>query len=95
MTENIDNVYECISIEINMDRGKNIVITCLYRTPGTSIEVFLEYLENMLNLLKKNKMYFLVGDFNINLINNVTHNASSHFADLLFSQGLPIGHTHV
>ena len=88
MTENIDNVYECISIEINMDRGKNIVITCLYRTTGTSIEVFLEYLENMLNLLKKNKMYFLVGDFNINLINNVTHNASSHFADLLFSQGL-------
>ena len=45
MSEHIENVCECISIEIDMNIGKNVVITCLYRTPGTSIEALIEYLE--------------------------------------------------
>ena len=38
--------------------------------------------------MNKNKIYFLVGDFNINLINSDNHTPSSNFTDLLFSHGL-------
>ena len=35
MTECVDDFYECISIEIDVNRGKNIIVSCLYRTPGS------------------------------------------------------------
>ena len=88
LSEVIDNVFESVSIEIETSNGKNIVITCLYRPPGTNIELFNEHLENLLSLVKLDKTYFLVGDFNINLSNYENHTASKNFADLLFSFGL-------
>ena len=42
MPEHIYNICECISIEINMKMCKTVVITCLYKTHGISIEVFIE-----------------------------------------------------
>lgn len=47
MTDAIEGLLECISIEINCEKKKNIIITCLYRTPGSSIELFTEWLEKL------------------------------------------------
>ena len=62
LSESIDNVFECVSIEIETIKNKNIIVTCLYRAPGTNIEIFNEHLENLLSLVKQNKTYFLVGE---------------------------------
>ena len=85
LSENIDNVYEYVSIEIDAVKSKNIIITCLKRPPGTNIELFNEHLEKLLRMVKENKSYFLVGDFNINLINSENHTATTNFVELLFS----------
>ena len=60
--------FHCISIEINVKNGKNIIVSCLDRTLASSIELFNEHNENLLIRVKRNKLCYLVGDFNINLI---------------------------
>ena len=87
MSEAIDGLYECVTIEIETVKGKNTVITCMYRAPGSSIETYLEHLNLLIQKLN-NKTFFLVGDFNINLINYETHTGTKHFIDTLFSYGI-------
>lgn len=36
----IDNLLECITIEICEEKNKNVIISCIYRAPGSSIELF-------------------------------------------------------
>ena len=50
MTECIDNLYECVTIEmcnyrVTMRKGKKLV-SCIYRTPASSIELFNETIDN-------------------------------------------------
>ena len=42
MSLQIDNILECVSIELCINRGKNIIDTCVYRTCGSSIAAFSE-----------------------------------------------------
>ena len=88
MADSVDDLYECISIEIKVKNGKNIIVSCLYRAPASNIELFNENIEKLLQRVKRNKIYYLVGDFNINLINSETHSWTRNFIDLLFSYGL-------
>ena len=39
-----DNVMECVTVEIEIERAKNIIISCVYITPGSCIETFTEAL---------------------------------------------------
>ena len=58
LSEVIYNVFESFSIKIGTTNCKNIVI-CLYRPPGTNMELFNEHLENLLSLVKQTKTIFL------------------------------------
>lgn len=40
MTAAVDDLLECITIEICMEKSKNIV-SCIYRTPGSNIKIYL------------------------------------------------------
>lgn len=42
ITTVIDNLLECITVEICEEKNKNVIISCLYRAPGSSIEAFKE-----------------------------------------------------
>ena len=87
MSEAIDTLYECVTIEIETAKGKNTLLTCMYRAPGSNIESFLEYLDNLIQQVN-NKNFFLVGDFNINLTHYETHSGTKNFMDTLFSYGI-------
>ena len=57
---------QSIFIEINNFEKSNIVIRCIYKHPGMNLNEFNEfYLNNLLD----QKTVFLVGDFNLNLLN--------------------------
>ena len=43
----IDDVLECITIEISMQKRKNVIVSCLYRTSGSKIEIFKDSMESM------------------------------------------------
>lgn len=88
MTTVIENLMECITVEIEMKKQRNIMVTCIYRTPGSSIKTFSDNLEQLLVEMNENKMSIICGDFNINLLNVCNHPGSSDFLDLMYSKGL-------
>ena len=87
MTTVVDNLFECLTIEVCMERGRNIIISCIYRAPGTSIDVFTEYVESML-VSKNNKTIFICGDFNIDLLNPNKVKAIDDCIDTMYSMSL-------
>ena len=88
LSEVFDDLYESVSVEIQVEHGKNEIVTCMYRAPGTSIELFNYHIEVMLKKVNMNKNYYLVGDLNINLLKSETHSQSNDFIELMFSYGL-------
>ncbi|KAI2647507.1 DNA-directed RNA polymerase subunit omega [Labeo rohita] len=87
MTTAIADLMECLTVEIEMKKQRNIFVTCIYRTPGSSITVFNNKLEQLLVGMNENKVSVICGDFNINLLNVSNHTSSLDFLDLMYSRG--------
>ncbi len=79
MTTVIDDLMECITVEIEMERMRNIVVTCVYRAPGSNVETFNDSLEELMNRLTENKTFLICGDFNIHLLNVSKHKTLDFF----------------
>ena len=64
----------------------------MYRPPNTDIKLFNDNLEAILDTIKKeNKTCYIMGDFNINILNHDTNIPTSEFVDTMFSYGyLPL-----
>ena len=84
MTTIVDNVLECISIEICKEKSKNWIISCLYRAPGSNIEVFKDWMEDIFSN-KGNKTIFIRGDFNTDLLNPNKHKMTDEFINTMYS----------
>ena len=86
-----DNI-ECSFIEtFSHDKHfpERTLIGVVYRPPGTSVELFHVILTNMLNKIKvENRRCYLMGDFNINLLNYESHTQTNDFLDLMYSFSL-------
>ena len=41
----VDNIMECGTVELQLNRRKNIVTGCIYRTPGSNVDTFNESLQ--------------------------------------------------
>ena len=80
---------ESVFIEINKDNfhsGKNIIVGVLYRPPGNDIRTFNEKFELILQKIRReNKISYILGDFNINLLNNDCHQPTGEFFYLMSS----------
>lgn len=79
----IDNVLECISIEICNNKKKNTIISCVYRTPGSSLEVFNKWIEATFTLTF-NKSILICGDFNIDLLKSNSHKSTNDFLQTMY-----------
>ena len=83
------NIMESVFIEIEKNQtthDKNVIVGVVYRPPGTDVNLFTEHFSSILSLIhKENKLVYILGDFNINLLNTDVHLASREFLDLLFS----------
>ena len=74
---------ECIN------KPQNAIVGVLYRPPGTDVGVFNEYLESILDKVKtEKKLLYLLGDYNIDLLQADKHSASQDFLDLVYSHSL-------
>ena len=80
---------ETIFIEIDKSQcksTKNIIIGTVYRPPNKDINVFLSGIKEILSILnKENKFIYIMGDFNINLLNIDKHLLSSEFIEMMYS----------
>ena len=85
MNDHIETVFIEIKHDI-FNSSKNIIIGTIYRPPNTNINIFLENLVEILLCIKtENKFIYLLGDFNLNLLNANTHQLTSDFLDTLYS----------
>ena len=85
------DTLEGIFVELDKtctNSDKNIVVGCIYRPPGTDLKLFIDQMVTKLEMIKKeNKLCYLLGDFNVNLLNYETHYLTSNFVDTLFAYG--------
>lgn len=95
----LENVFngsnaEVIFIEVPSSEfnTKPIVIAEIYRPPGTSIPDFNNCIDQCLTLINEDKkLFYLLGDFNINLFNVKHHVPTANFMNTMFSHlGVPL-----
>jgi len=92
----IDRIFETIFIEISLSNNTKTIIGNIYR-PGTAhptltqtqqFECFFENFSNVLSSLVDTRLtYYLVGDFNLDLLKFSINQRISDYLDLLFSFG--------
>lgn len=87
MTTTVEDLLECITIELCLEGVKNIIISCVYRAPGSSIDLFKDWMENTFTK-RKNYRIYLCGDINIDLLNPNDHNATEDFINTMYSLNL-------
>ena len=81
------NELESTFIEIVNPKKSNIIVGVIYRHPSVDLTDFnCNYLNKLLeNISKEQKSIFLLGDFNVNLLNYNEHNQTNEFLDSLAS----------
>ena len=81
------NEFESTFIEIVNPKKSNIIVGVIYRHPSIDLTGFnCDYLNKLLeNISKEQKSIFLLGDFNVNLLNCNEHNQTNEFLDSLAS----------
>ncbi len=84
MSVTLENLLECVTIETS----KNIIISCVYRSPGICTDTFMNKLFGMLDKGNENKVQIICGDFNIDLLNPNGNKRITDFTDSLYSKGL-------
>ena len=68
---------------VNSER--NIIVCVIYKPPNTDILVFIELFNDILDIIKReDKLCYILGDFNINILNYDTHSATAQFMDTLY-----------
>ena len=84
-----DDVSECIFIEIDKEifkKDKNIIIGVIYRPPNSDLNAFNTSMSLLLSeLIQENKHCYIMGDYNINLLNYENHQPTAEFIDQLHS----------
>ena len=85
----MDPNIESLFIEINkelLNTDKNVLIGTIYRPPDTDTKEFINKFQIIIESIhRENKWCYLMGDFNINLMNCDTHNLTGEFYDLMTS----------
>ena len=82
----VDNLYESVFVE----KSKNIVLGCIYRAPGSNLDLFNDKLSILMEevINNNNKIVYICGDFNIDLIKGETHTGTKNFRDIMYGFGL-------
>ena len=73
-------------IEIKHSKCKNSLCGCIYQHPNTDATNFVQYLEATFSLVDKKKYnIFLMGDFNIDLLQYESHSNTNDFLNSMIS----------
>lgn len=82
------NIMECVTVEIEREKERNIRISCIYRKPGSCVDTFREKIEELYNRHNNKKILFVCGDLNIDLLNPQQHNSTTEFINSMYSNSL-------
>ena len=81
-----DEVMESLFIEIIGPHERNVIVGLTYRPLNQNVNDFVTRMNDVLEKISRdNKTCYLMGDFNLNVLNNENHNATGEFLDGLYS----------
>ena len=81
-----DSRIESLFVEICRPRTKNIIVGIVYRPPDQRVDEFIKCNEAlMMKVSRENKVWYLMGDYNLNLLNYENHQFTSEFLDIMYS----------
>ena len=90
--EFFDSEMESLFIELDNNVFKtssNIIIGIVYRMPDSSIDIFNDRMTDILYTVnKENKLFYMLGDLNIDLLKYEEHRLTSSFLDMLYSNNV-------
>ena len=55
MSSVVDNIMECVAVELKLNKRKHVIIGCMYRTPGSNVDIFNYTLDLLLHKVKTPK----------------------------------------
>lgn len=85
MSENLEAIFIELDKRI-FNTENNMVIGAIYRPPGTQLEDSINILVQKLTQLEhEHKSCYLMGDYNVNLLNAETHSTTGLFLQSLYS----------
>lgn len=41
----VDDLLECVTVELVLPKNRNIIVSCIYRMPGSDLTTFREWIE--------------------------------------------------
>ena len=78
---------ESLFVEINRPKEKNVIVGEVYRPPNQNLQDFMKSLDLLLaSISKENKICYVVGDWNLDLINHHCHESSGEFLEIMYSR---------
>ena len=78
-------VIESLFLEIIVPHGKKFIVGCVYRPANQNAAMFIDKFNNILSLISKgNKHCYVMGDFNLDLLQYNHHVPTQEFIDSLF-----------
>ena len=81
-----DEVFESLFIEIIHPHERNVIVGLIYCPLNQNVNDFVTRMNDVLEKISwDNKTCYLMGDFNLNLLNNENHNTTGEFLDGLYS----------
>ena len=80
--------FETVWVEIENKRDKDFLICCVYRHPSSNVDNLTSHFQNLLSKIPSNKLLFIMGDFNVNLLDYASHTPTTDFVNSFFSHSL-------
>ena len=75
-----------VCVEFLSQTDKSTICCCVDRHPNTDVQEFLNFNDNLLQkVTKERKSVFLMGDFNLNVMNYEIHSDTNYFINSVLS----------
>ena len=72
--------------DFNIPRVKNVIVGTIYRQPDENVNDVLDSLRKLLSTTsRENKICYVMGDFNLDLLRHEQHAITGEFVELMFS----------
>ena len=83
-----NDILESITVELQIEKkSRNIILSCSYRAPGSSIQCCSDFIEKLLHTTTHKSVY-IVGDSNIDILKQASHVPTKYFLNMLYSYGV-------
>ena len=79
-------IAESLFVEIFNPKGKNYIIGVIYRPPNHNVANFISELNSLIGKISRdNKNCYIMGDFNLDLLNHSSHQFTNEFLDIMYA----------